>query len=241
MKRILTSAAALALLIGTPALAQDRDHRDDNNKHDSSAPAHQAKPNGGGDHGPNGGHQDRGGDRGNHGMPASGGPNPYAGRGPVNPKYRGSGAYHAPAANTFDRGQYRNDRNFNPNNQPNRNPNWNANNNRNPNWNRQGGYRGPQQRPRTFDRRVYQRSFQAQHRYRGGFYRKPPGWYYRRWNYGQILPFAFFARDYWLNDYYDYDLMTPPYGYEWVRYGDDALLVDVRTGMILQVEYGVFY
>ena len=48
-------------------------------------------------------------------------------------------------------------------------------------------------------------------------------------------------RDYWLTDYYAYDLMAPPYGYEWVRYGDDALLVNIYTGEILQVEYDVFY
>ena len=35
--------------------------------------------------------------------------------------------------------------------------------------------------------------------------------------------------------------MDPPYGYVWVRYGDDALLVDVDTGEILRVVYGVFY
>ena len=29
-------------------------------------------------------------------------------------------------------------------------------------------------------------------------------------------------------------------GYEWVRDDADALLVDINTGEILQVEYGVF-
>jgi Ni/Co efflux regulator RcnB len=38
-----------------------------------------------------------------------------------------------------------------------------------------------------------------------------------------------------------FGLLIPPYGYVWVRYGDDALLVDTRTGMVLQVRYGVFY
>jgi hypothetical protein len=27
----------------------------------------------------------------------------------------------------------------------------------------------------------------------------------------------------------------------WVRYGNDALLVDVESGQILSVEYGIFY
>jgi Ni/Co efflux regulator RcnB len=33
---------------------------------------------------------------------------------------------------------------------------------------------------------------------------------------------------------------VPPAGYEWVRVGDDALLIDVNTGEVLQAEYGVF-
>jgi Ni/Co efflux regulator RcnB len=37
-----------------------------------------------------------------------------------------------------------------------------------------------------------------------------------------------------------FGLAPPPYGYEWVRNGDDALLIDTNTGEILQVEYDVF-
>jgi Ni/Co efflux regulator RcnB len=33
---------------------------------------------------------------------------------------------------------------------------------------------------------------------------------------------------------------VPPAGYEWVRVGADALLVNTATGEVLQVEYGVF-
>jgi Ni/Co efflux regulator RcnB len=35
-------------------------------------------------------------------------------------------------------------------------------------------------------------------------------------------------------------LIDPPYGYVWVRYGPDALLVNVENGLILSVMYGVF-
>jgi Nickel/cobalt transporter regulator len=35
-------------------------------------------------------------------------------------------------------------------------------------------------------------------------------------------------------------LEIPPVGCEWVRDGDDALLIDTNTGAILQVEYGAF-
>jgi Ni/Co efflux regulator RcnB len=35
-------------------------------------------------------------------------------------------------------------------------------------------------------------------------------------------------------------LEVPPAGYEWVRDGNDAMLIDTTSGEILQVEYGVF-
>lgn len=96
-------------------------------------------------------------------------------------------------------------------------------------------------RPRNFDRGSYQRNVSATERFRYGSYDRPSGWYYRRWSYGDYLPAAFWARDYWLTSWWLFDLAIPPYGYEWVRYGDDALLVNVYTGQILQVDYGVFY
>jgi len=33
----------------------------------------------------------------------------------------------------------------------------------------------------------------------------------------------------------------PPVGCEWVRVGSDALLVDIWTGEVLSVEYGLFW
>jgi len=72
-------------------------------------------------------------------------------------------------------------------------------------------------------------------------YRQPPGFYVHRWTFGERLPVAFYARDYWLADYALYGLMAPWAGYEWVRVGDDALLVDVETGEVIRVEYGLFY
>jgi Ni/Co efflux regulator RcnB len=56
-----------------------------------------------------------------------------------------------------------------------------------------------------------------------------------------VLPTIFWRRNYWISDYWMFGLMNPPYGYVWVRYGEDALLVNVQTGRILQVVYSVFY
>lgn len=232
MKRLLTSAVALSLILGGSALAQDRDkHKEGGGKHQQQQQQQQHQGGGGGKHDradkPN-----RGGDRGDRaGRQDNRNPNWQRNDNrDRNPNWQ---------RDRNDRNWDRNRNDRNPNwdrNRNDRNPNWDRRNDRNPNWNR-----GPRERPRNFDRRHYQRNAWAQHRFRKGYYHRPPGWYYRRWTYGQILPFAFFARDYWLNDWYDYDLPVPPYGYEWVRYGDDAILVDVRTGMILQVIYGVFY
>ena len=97
------------------------------------------------------------------------------------------------------------------------------------------------QRPRSFDPTAYARNFVAPRQFHDGAYRRPNGWYNRRWAYGEYLPAAFWVGEYWINDWWQFDLPIPPYGYEWVRYGDDALLIDTDTGEILQVEYGVFY
>jgi len=94
--------------------------------------------------------------------------------------------------------------------------------------------------PRTFDRGTYQRNRSATRRFHWQSYNQPSGYYYRRWVFGQIFPRIFWAQDYWLTDYWMFDLPVPPYGYVWVRYGDDALLIDKRTGVVLQVVYGLF-
>ena len=72
-------------------------------------------------------------------------------------------------------------------------------------------------------------------------YVRPAGWYEHRWTYGERLPRNFFASDFWITDFGVYGLIAPWDGYEWVRYGDDALLIDVDTGEVIRVEYGLFY
>jgi Ni/Co efflux regulator RcnB len=89
--------------------------------------------------------------------------------------------------------------------------------------------------------RDYHRDFRASRRFRGPDYRRPAGWYDHRWTFGEFLPSAFWARDYWLSDYGSYGLPPPPYGAIWVRVGNDALLVDQDSGEVITVEYGVFY
>ena len=95
-------------------------------------------------------------------------------------------------------------------------------------------------RPRV-NLHAWHRNFNAPKRFRWRPYRRPHGWYYRRWTFGMVLPNLFWGRDYWINDYGQYGLANPPYGYVWVRYGNDALLVNVTTGYVLQAVYGLYY
>lgn len=106
------------------------------------------------------------------------------------------------------------------------------------------GYQRPAEphvaRPTSVDRGAYQHNYRAARTYHIGPYRRPAGWTAHRWAYGEILPRAYWAPQYLIGDYWLFGLEVPPVGYEWVRDGNDALLIDVNTGEILQVEYGVF-
>lgn len=95
-------------------------------------------------------------------------------------------------------------------------------------------------RPGTINRATYNHNYQAARSYRIGPYHPPAGWVDRHWAYGQILPAAYWAPQYFLSDYWLFGLEVPPVGAEWVRDGDDAILVNTANGEILQVEYGVF-
>jgi hypothetical protein len=69
----------------------------------------------------------------------------------------------------------------------------------------------------------------------------PRGWGYRPWAYGQFLPALFLTPNYFIGNWGGYGLAPPPYGCNWVRYGPDALLVNIYTGQILEVVHGVFW
>jgi hypothetical protein len=68
----------------------------------------------------------------------------------------------------------------------------------------------------------------------------PSGWEYRRWAVGAALPPVFLTQDYFYPEWAALGLDPPPPGFQWVRYGPDLLLVDVNTGEVAEVVYGVF-
>lgn len=95
------------------------------------------------------------------------------------------------------------------------------------------------------DRRYDWRGYRASHRhlYRLPRYYAPVGWGYgyRRFSIGFTLSSMLFSQQYWINDPFYYRL-PPAYGpYRWVRYYNDALLVDVDTGEVVDVMYDFFW
>jgi Ni/Co efflux regulator RcnB len=72
-------------------------------------------------------------------------------------------------------------------------------------------------------------------------FRYPHGYAYRRWNIGVFLPSLFLSSNYYYDDWAPLGVGAPPYGYRWVRYGPDLLLVNIRTRRIADVIYGAFY
>lgn len=69
----------------------------------------------------------------------------------------------------------------------------------------------------------------------------PRGYSYRRFDRGYRLEPFFYAQQYWIDDPDEYQL-PPAYGpYRWVRYYNDALLVNIYTGEVEDVMYDFFW
>lgn len=95
------------------------------------------------------------------------------------------------------------------------------------------------------DRRYdWQRYRQANRQaYRVPRYYAPRGWGYgyRPFSIGITISSILYGQNYWINDPWQYRL-PPAYGpYRWVRYYDDVLLVDVRSGHVVDVIQNFFW
>jgi Ni/Co efflux regulator RcnB len=237
MKQILIAGAGLALLVAAPVMAQHDEHREHG--------AHQ-----GGTRAMSAGHPDR---NPQHGA-GNGMRGPQPGHNPT-PQAAPQAAAQSNAMmmRRGDANQHRNEHRDEHGGGSNRSERGRSNNHMAGPSNHmagpQHGMRGPSRgnerghapsRARNFN--SYHRNFTSAHRYHGRHaYHRPRGWYAHRWTFGERLPPAFFVRDYWINDYFDFGLVPPPFGAVWVRYGDDALLIDETTGEVIQVVYNVFF
>lgn len=73
-----------------------------------------------------------------------------------------------------------------------------------------------------------------------GLYYDPFNFGYRQFNIGYNLGPAYYSQQYWI-DPEMYSLPYPPPGTQWVRYWNDALLVDIYTGEIVDVIQNFFW
>jgi hypothetical protein len=73
-------------------------------------------------------------------------------------------------------------------------------------------------------------------------YYAPYGWNggYRRFGVGVPLSPMLYTPRYWIYDPYAYRLPDAEEPYRWVRYYDDALLVDIEDGTVVDVIHGIF-
>lgn len=78
-------------------------------------------------------------------------------------------------------------------------------------------------------------------RFDSGEYRRPHGYYVRKWHRGDRLPIEFRTPVYVVPDVVAYHLRPPPPGYYWVRVDNNAVLAAVATGIVVDVAFNLFH
>jgi Ni/Co efflux regulator RcnB len=187
------------------------------------------------------GHDDRGNDhRGNDNRGNNHGRNDD--RGNHSPPPRNGGGHDR----RDDRNDHRNDNNRRDwNDHRNNHNDRNRHDSRSNNWNGNRGWDRHRNdwssHPNYWDNRRHDRRDYARYRYNYGHYRAPRGYHYRAWHRGDYLPRAYYGSSYIVYDWRPYRLYSPPYGYHWVRVGNDVLLTALATGVVLDVLYNIWY
>jgi hypothetical protein len=92
------------------------------------------------------------------------------------------------------------------------------------------------------DRRYDWRHYRDRHRsvFHLGIYYDPFGYGYRSFDIGYRLMPAYFGDQYWIDPAL-YGLPYPPPGAQWVRYWNDAVLVDMYSGEVIDVIRDFFW
>lgn len=117
---------------------------------------------------------------------------------------------------------------------------WNRNGVRDYRQNNGGWDRGWRQ-DRRYDWERYR--YSNRNAYRQPRYYNPYGYGYgyERFGIGIYLDNVFFGSRYRISDPWQYRLPTASYPYQWVRYYDDVMLIDTRSGYVVDVIYSFFY
>lgn len=106
---------------------------------------------------------------------------------------------------------------------------------------RRGDYREAREDRRELreDWRDYRRAHrQVYHR---PAYRGPRGYVYRPVAVGHRFAPAYYGRRFWVDNYATYRLPRPGAHQRWIRYGNDIVLVNMRTGRVVTVYNGFFW
>lgn len=96
------------------------------------------------------------------------------------------------------------------------------------------------QRDRRYDWRGH-RNYNRQIFRARPYYAPYRGYSYNRFSIGVILDRLLWGQNYWISDPWQYRLPPAPYGYQWVRYYNDVLLVDTYTGRVVDVIHDFFW
>ena len=93
------------------------------------------------------------------------------------------------------------------------------------------------------DGRYDWQNYRNRHRslFRLGYYYDPFGWNYQPYDIGWRLWPSYYSSRFWISDPWEYRLPYAPPGYRWIRYFDDAILVDTWTGEVADVIYNFFW
>ncbi len=92
------------------------------------------------------------------------------------------------------------------------------------------------------DSRYDWRRYRNNHRslFSFGIYYDPFGYGYRQFDIGYSFQPAYFSQQYWIDPAL-YGLPYPPPGTQWVRYWNDAVLVDMYSGEVVDVIHDFFW
>lgn len=107
-------------------------------------------------------------------------------------------------------------------------------------WNRGGNWSRDWRRDNRYDWRSYRSSNRNVYRL-SPYYSPYRNYSYQRLYAGSLLDSLFFGSRYWINDPWQYRLPPADGPYRWVRYYDDALLVDIYSGEVVDVIYDFFW